>query len=232
MRGALRMLLLMSLVGLVAVVAAPLRSDSGGKPHARTAQNKARPMDIDVSLTVQPEVSGENLVVRYTLTNGLSEAILVFDKLRMRNEDEPNPQQVYRYVVGSTVRLLLGPAPLPSGRNVFARQIPAVTRVEPYRKHSATLQLALPLREYSAYFANKDETFEPGKSSELVLLASYVRARGIEVTPIASMPGTFRTASPGVAGDATLVHSDTVSLALDVRVTRDESFARLKLPGE
>lgn len=232
MRATMRILMVTALVGLAWMAAAQIRSDSGGKPHARSAQNKGRDMNNAISLTVQPVVSGESLVVRYTLTNDGSEAILVFDKLRERNADEPNPHQVYRYVVGSTVRLLLGPAPLPRGRNVFARQLPAVTRVEAYSSHTATLQLTLPLREYSAYFANKDDTFEPGRSSEFVLLLSYVRARGIDVMPIASMPGAFRTTTPAAAADAVLVRSDTVSLALDVQVTHDASFTRLKLPED
>lgn len=231
----LRATSLLALLAVVLLSSALVQAQSrGGKPGPQPKSvtiGKARMSDTP-ELSMKVTRSSDSLELRYSVTNHLPEAILVFDKLRERQEDALDPEQIYRYVVGSTLRLLLGPAPLPHGRSVFSRNVPHVTRVDAYKDLTSTIKLALPLKEYSAYFAGHDANSVQVEVREVELLVSYVRATGIEVAPTSVGPDVLRLSSPGAWSAAQTLRSNVVSLPLEVLVTRVGHFSRPTLPND
>jgi hypothetical protein len=219
-------IVLFSLVGQ-----AQWRGGTTGSQSKSVTTSKAS-MTNTPQLSMNLTRSGASLALRYSVTNHLAEPILVFDKLRERHEDSLDPEQIYRYVVGSTLRLLLGPAPLPRGRNVAARNVPHVTRVDAYKELTSAIELPLPLKEYSAYFAGHDASSVQVEVRDVELLVSYVRSAGIAVAPSAAGPDILRVATPGAWNAAQTLRSNVVSLPLDVLVTKVGYFARPRLPND
>jgi hypothetical protein len=231
LRATSRLAFFTAIVLISALGQAQPRGGTTGPQSRSVTTGKAR-MTNTPELSLKVTRLGDSLELRYSVTNHLAEPILVFDKLRERNEDVLDPEQIYRYVVGSTLRLLLGPAPLPRGRNVFSRNVPHVTRVGAYKDLRSTIKLALPLKEYSAYFAGHDASSVQVAVRDVELLVSYVPAAGIDVAPSAAGAEILRVASPGAWGAAQTIRSNVVALPLDVLVTQVSHFSRPVLPSD
>jgi hypothetical protein len=126
---------------------------------------------------------------------------------------EVDAEQVYRFVSGDALRLVLGPAPLP-GKPVTVKNLPEVTRVEPYASLEADLSTPLPATEYNVYFstASPDERVA-AQVRKVELFATYVDATGIETIPSTIHPGAWRTV--GAAKAQHTIRSGPIALTLD-----------------
>lgn len=178
-----------------------------------------------VSLTAKLKKADGRLDVHYTVHNGDKAPILVFNRLHGGGHPrEADGQQAYRFVEGDVLRLLLGPAPLPSVPVTF-KNMPEATRIEPYSSFEADLSMTLPVAEYSVYF---DDVDAEGRAAERVhaveLFATYIDATGIETIPSTTFPGAFTVSSPGKLQTAA---SGPVALTLEV-VRQTGEFSRFK----
>ncbi|HKU38568.1 MAG TPA: hypothetical protein VJR89_10490 [Polyangiales bacterium] len=179
-----------------------------------------------VSLTVKLTKSEAQLDVHYTLHNGDKSPILIFNRMHAGGSPRAvDGQQTYRFVSGDVLRLLLGPAPLPKA-SVTVKNLPEVTRIEPYASFQAEVRTPLPATEYNIYFDtdNPDEQVA-AQVHEVELCAMYVDATGIETIPSTIHPGGLRTVSP--IGKPQTVCSDPIALTLDV-VRQTGEFARFE----
>jgi hypothetical protein len=168
-----------------------------------------------VSLTAKVTKSDARLVVHYAIHNSDKTPIFVFNRLhRGGSPREVDGQQVYRFVSGDVLSLLLGPAPLP-GKPVTVKNLPEVTRVEPYASFEADLSTPLPAAEYNVYFstASADERVAE-QVHKVELFATYVDATGIQTIPSTIYPEAWRTVS--AAGAQHNIRSGAIAVTLDV----------------
>lgn len=167
-----------------------------------------------VTLNVKFAKTNGRLEVHYEVHNGDKAAILLFNRLHGGGHPrEADSQQVYRFVEGGVLRLLLGPAPLPSVPVTF-KNVPEVTRIEPYTSFEADLSLPVPVTEYSVY----SDDVDPDKATveqvhAVELFAIYTDATRVETIPSKVFPGAFTASSPGTMHT---VASGRVALSLEV----------------
>lgn len=194
-------------------------------------------MQEPVTLSVKHVVSSQGLEVHYTVNNDLAEPIYVLDKLYERARQDPDnanaelskakldPEGVYRYVVGSSLRLLLGVAPLPRGVNVRVRNVPWATKVEPKHAAHGTLKLALPIKEYSAYF-NAQDGYVPAKVQSFELFVEYHRGRAVETSPVSGASDALEITGGAPLHDLQLLRSGPQAVQLDALTNANKPFAR------
>jgi hypothetical protein len=168
-----------------------------------------------VSLTAKLTKAAARLDVHYTIHNGDKTPILIFNRLhRGGSPREIDSQQVYRFVSGDVLGLLLGPAPLPS-RPVSVKNLPEATRLEAYASFQADLSMPLPVTEYNVYFSTASPAERvAGQVHKLELFAMYASATGIETIPSKIHPEALRTVSP--VGELHTIRSGPIALTLDV----------------
>jgi hypothetical protein len=206
--------------------------------EARPGHSKKIPgglvmIDDEVALSAKVAVSAGGLQLQYRVSNQLPVPIYVFNKLWKRANHVLDSEQIYRYLVGSTLRLLLGPAPVPLGLNVRVRNIPWVTKIEAHQVFEAALSLPVPSKEYSAYFDAGQASYVSAKARQVELFVSYRRGgNGLETAPVPEAPGTLQITSPAPGSGAELLRSGPTALPIDVLVTHSQDFERLEMPDD
>jgi len=178
-----------------------------------------------VSLAAKLTKTDGRLDVQYTVQNGSESPILVFNRLHSGGHPrEVDNELAYRFVSGDVLNLLLGPAPLPSVPVTF-KNMPEVTRIEPYASFRAQLSAPIPVIEYSVYFEpGGPDKHVAGTIHKVELFANYVDATGIETIESKTFPGAFTAMSPG---KLQTVRSGPIALTLDV-VREAGDFSRLE----
>lgn len=181
-----------------------------------------------VSLTAKASKSEGRLQVHYTIHNGEKTPILVFNRLQAGGHPRAvDAQQIYRFVSGEMLNLLLGPAPLPGNALVTFKNIPDVTRVEPYTSLHGEVSAALPVSEYSPYFdvAGPDNSIA-ARVQTVKVFANYIDATGIELVPSTIHPGAFTALRPSSNPEHT-IRSGPIALTLDVLLQKGD-FSRFE----
>lgn len=176
--------------------------------------------------------SAGHLIVSYEVHAG-DQAIVVFDRLaQMAHQDNRDPEMAYRYLVGEELRLLLGIAPLPWDRSVFAKNVPDVTKLGPYRTASSSFTIAVPVTEYSCYARKSSLETNPSRhAATATLFVDYIEGVAVETQPSRSIEGAHTVTSTFASNKVERLRAAPIKVDLPVRRARGP-FSRLSLPGE
>ena len=139
------------------------------------------------SLTPSPSGSGgdERLVLRYSVQ--AFEELYVSDRLwdhRRKVGQVPDPFGVYRFVVGDTLRLVFEQAPHPPNivpNNVFP---PRFSRVAAGETLERSVDIALPVEEYSALARDVSEPSEVEQVEQVELVLGYCLRSELDADPV------------------------------------------------
>jgi hypothetical protein len=183
------------------------------------------------AVQLKAALGANSLKIDVTLRNG-SQSILVYDRMiRYRNGTaERDPEQVLRFVHGSTLRLLLGAAPEPD-RPVSFGFIPHATKLAPHAKLRRSLTVPLPASEYSAWLPDAPKLSEV-PIDEIVLFVEYVTTHGVRVAPSRLFPGAFDVIAGESSAPIQRVRSNVVPLSLRALRVDGPAFPRLHIEAE
>src|SRR4051812_48036030 len=98
---------------------------------------------------------GKGLAIQARIENAGAADILVLDRLWKLDKESQrvlDPELAYRFERDGSLRVLLGPAPLPRRKTITYRNVPMATRVPANSALDREIVLAPPIREYSVYF--------------------------------------------------------------------------------
>jgi hypothetical protein len=166
------------------------------------------------------------IVVDYSVDAG-DYPILVFNRLRsIASPGSADAERVYRFVVGKSLRLLLGEAPLGPGMQVHARNRPQAVKVERFGRIEDSIQIRTPVTEHSSYFEHAAAGSEtPDEVQDVTLFVEIVDARAIKLDRSQLFPDAFQT-GPIALGQIQTLRGNTQPMPLPV-VRRTDRFARL-----
>jgi hypothetical protein len=143
-------------------------------------------------------------------------------------------EHVYRFERDGSLRLLLGPAPLPRRGSALYRNVPMGTRVPARAALDREIFIPAPIKEYSVYFPESDPEAYAAKSvGKVHLLVGYLVAKPDLSTRAAAVdPDAVEIDNPvlAMAGMKLLVASGEVG-PFEVQ-RRTDTFDRVLLPGE
>ena len=193
-----------------------------------------------MSVTLQASfqiTATKGLSIHARIENAGAVDILVLDRLWTLDASSQRAldgEHIYRFERDGSLRLLLGPAPLPRLKTVTYRNVPMATRVRARAALDRDITLVAPIKEYSVYFPEiAPENYEPKIVGTVHLVIDYLVARPELVTRASSLdPAAVEIDNPVLAlvGAQRLVHSGPVS-GLEV-LRRTDEFDRMTLPGE
>jgi hypothetical protein len=173
--------------------------------------------------------------VEARLENHGTGEIFVFDRLwtlDSSSRQAPDREGAYRFVRDGTLRLLLGPCPLPRRWQVTYRNVPHASLVPPGGSLALAISSAGPVGEHGAYFPEP-----PGSATTKVhverveLVVQYAEApRDLAAAPSGLFPGAFVLPAAALDGLRSAV-APSPRVELDV-LRRADDFDRLTLPGE
>lgn len=129
------------------------------------------------------------------------------------------------------LRLLLGPAPLPR-KPVTLRNLPEVTKIEPFGTFEEELSSPVPVTEYNCYHSRASAAERAAKQIDQVeLFVQYVAAAGVELMPSQIHPGAWRTVNAAAMSDHQTLRSGPIALHLDV-LRQTGEYSQLVLPQD
>jgi hypothetical protein len=210
---------------------------AGGAVNTAAQPPTAEPVvlgagDLALTATLDPGSTPRRVGVNITVENRGRRDLLVLDRLweydaRGKHAD---PEQAYRFVGGSSLRLLFGPAPYPPNMSVNDGQFPDGTRLGPGEKLSLRVEQNTPVREYNPFFEPKpDTTYRTVHVDKIDVIVQYVVAEAERTRPsrlgpkaveLAAWPGTMRA-----------VHVRIATPPFEA-LRRADLFQRVRLPGE
>jgi hypothetical protein len=190
------------------------------------------PVPAKVTLSCRPEFPPGKLRLNYALSNGGAEDCYVLDLLPGIDPESKQAvvdvNKVYLCATAGGALILKGIPPLPQA-DVKARVMPLGTKLPPGQTLERRLELALPLREQSPYYAPlPDKDHDLIKVRVLFFVVQYLRATAEEFAaePSALGPNLFCVRSKHTVG-----HAESLRCQLDVRETpllkRRDRFVRL-----
>lgn len=188
-------------------------------------------------LTARFEVRAlRDLMVQAELCNRASHDVFVCDRLwtlEGGSRPMPDPERVYRFVHGHSLRLLFGPCPLPRRYAALFRNLPHLTRLPPGKSLPIQLELAGPIREYSFYFPWLAASGERRVAvREVEVIVGYVADRpGIEVGDSWLGPPALEMRSPEAWNRVAFAQACSPRVELDV-LERTDYFERFHMAGE
>jgi hypothetical protein len=192
---------------------------------------------MSVTLKASFQLTGDKaLAIQLRLENAGAADILVLDRLwRLQGGKKVlDGEHVYRFERGGSLRVLLGPAPLPRLKSALYRNVPLATRVPANAALEREIRLAAKLKEYSVYFPELDPQHdEKATVSTVHLVVDYLVDRPELVKHASALdPAAIEIENPvfALAEAKRLVQSGPVS-PIEVARRTDE-FDRLALPGE
>lgn len=212
----------------------PARANEAPRPtarHARQQREKGsnstmQPGHTTPRLEAHFARSGDQLVVRYTIYNPGDVAILVFNRLwNGVSERAPDAARAYRFILGDTLRLWLGPAPLPADRMLLFRNDPLVVKIDARRSFSETIALSVPVKEYSPYFTEAPGDYTAVTTQRIELVIGYVQANDLKTAKDRLYPDALSIESPD-RGALSHLRSSTCDLELKVERHNDPAFTR------
>lgn len=198
------------------------------EPDADTTTSSGQ----EPTLQLQVKDTGGALQIKYSFRNG-NEPILVYNRLlRLKSADVVrDPEPLHRYLVGSTLRLFLGPTP--DTRTVtYFFNVPHVTKLAPHATLRRSVQVPIPTTEYSDLLP-EDPKFVAVQADAVVMFIQYVPAKGVALQRSRLYPDAFEV----TGGDdmrRKLARSNSVPLSLKaLRVEQQPGdFVRLAVEGE
>jgi hypothetical protein len=146
-----------------------------------------------------------------SLTNGRSNDIYVFDTLWTLNESSlviPDVERIYRYVLKNKILLFVGAAPLPRQTTTAYRNIPFATLVKSGQTLHKTIDIAIPVTEYSVYFSGRNSGEKKETIQEAELRIQFVDARQNFKTDLAPFDTkAVKLSVPGVIASSEVISS-------------------------
>jgi hypothetical protein len=177
------------------------------------------------------------LVVRAQIKNAGADAVYLLDRLWRLDRSSKrvlDPEAIYRFERGGSLRLLLGAAPLPSRKNVLYRNVPLVTLVEPGATWEREITLALPVKEHSCYFPEESpERAQLVRVDQVILIVQTL----VVDADMKAQPSTVDPTAMEIQGviaaltRAKLLISSAPAAGIEV-LRRTDEFDRFDLPGE
>ncbi len=150
-----------SFLSYLILAADPCRSDAPFQPETKTqAMNtetiqRASASTGTVSLQVEYQAKGDQLEVRYAVSNGEQKDIYLFNRLVRTSADgsgKVDPNLVYTtFESGSVACIAKSLQELPAGLQVTQIEIPYLTRLAPGKQFKETIRIDLPLTEHHPY---------------------------------------------------------------------------------
>ena len=171
------------------------------------------------------------LVVEYAVQNGDQPVLLLNRLIHLGSPLTADAQNVYRFVVGNSLRLLLGRAPLPEFREVYAKNVPQLVRLNAHQYYKESFALERPVTEYSCYSAFEPQPAADAVAQDVTLFADYVEAHAVRVRPSTLFPNAFEAESSIARDRIHRLRSSVEQLTVPVRKFADD-FPRLRLQGE
>lgn len=188
--------------------------------------------DLALTATLDPGSTPRRVGVNITVENRGRRDLLVLDRLWKYDAKgkHGDPEQAYRFVGGSSLRLLFGPAPYPPNMSVNDSQFPDGTRLGPGEKLTLRVEQDTPIREYNPFFWPKPETtYTTLRVEKIDIIVEYVVAEAERTRPsrlgpkaveLSAYPGTMRAA-----------HVRLATPPIEV-LCRADDFERVRLPWE
>ena len=171
------------------------------------------------------------LIVEYAVQNGDQPVLLLNRLIHLGSPLTADDQKVYRFVVGNSLRLLLGPAPLPDFRQVHSKNVPQLVRLNAHQYYKEGFALERPVTEYSCYSAFEPQLTADAVVQDVTLFADYVEAQAVRVRASTLLPDAFEAESSIARDRIHRLSSSVEPLTIPVRKFRDD-FPRLRLHGE
>jgi hypothetical protein len=173
--------------------------------------------------------TGGELHVNYTLHAG-DKPLLVFNRLRDLGKPGPGSEQVYRYVVEDKLQLQLGTPPLPeNGMEVYARNVPHVSKLAAHHILKGKLVLPVPVYEYSCYFEIPKVSTAEAQVQQVILAVQYSDEPIAELPPVHGTPDAFLPPA-GAYRTAKWLTVKSPALTLPVALNHSTYFSRPTLP--
>jgi hypothetical protein len=213
------------------------RSAFGDAPTDRTRAKPPASARTGAAMPNEPILNAKfiqteaKLIVEYAVQNGDQPVLLLNRLMHLGSPLTADDQKAYRFVVGNNLRLLLGQAPLPDFREVHAKNVPQLVRLNAHQYYKESFVLERPVTEYSCYSAFEPRLVADAAVQDVTLFAEYVEAHAVRVRASTLFPNAFEAES-SIARDRIHRLSSTVEpLTIPVRKFADD-FPRLRLPGE
>lgn len=180
----------------------------------------------DLTLVLQAEVRADQLVLRYTVRNGLAQDAYLLNRLYTSSPPRMSPDIAYVELEAASrvVRVFKGLAPIPSGptSGPTAPVAPYVTPVRAGATFSEFVRIASPVRVYREYGRSPRPLLPPEEHITQFLgvsfaLGWYARAPGVTEVPDTAfdqpvvLPAGFR----GMP-DIRTIRSEVVPLGIPV----------------
>ena len=102
---------------------------------------------VTLGLSVREVATG--IEVTYTVTNHSGSAIVLYNRVASRSQEQFSPDNVYIDVAGSTVEISKRALPLPEGIQLDYRPVPLVTLLEDAHTCEERIQLDTPIRVWN-----------------------------------------------------------------------------------
>jgi hypothetical protein len=180
-------------------------------------------------------VDNKRLRIAIEVDNRGNERIYVLDRLWMldrSNNIVADPEGAYRFIVGDTLRILLGNCPLPRMKSVLYRNVPYATLVEPGTVYRRELDYPLPVREYSAYFKGETASnYADARLDAVEVFVDYIADDPALAKDTSPLEGAHGFDTPGYWERSQRLRSGRVAIAAPAK-KRTDPFDRLFLPDE
>jgi hypothetical protein len=185
---------------------------------------------------------GKGLSIQSRIENAGAVDILVLDRLWKLEDNRKalDDEHTYRFERDGSLRVLLGPAPLPRMKSALYRNVPMATRVPAGGSIDHEIVLAPPIKEHSPYFPEVDPAaYAPTPVGAVHLVVDYLPIEHVEgrpdlvIRPSAVDPTALEIDNPvlALAAAKRLVESAPLPTLLEV-LRRTDELDRLDLPGE
>jgi hypothetical protein len=178
--------------------------------------------------------SGHHLKVKVKMSNQAGVDLFVLNRLWDLNShggDVDDPEQVYRFVRNSELRLLWGVAPLPELKTPTYQNVPYATVLKPKSSLEWEYSGKVPVTEYNVYFSGSmGAVYQSAAIKRVVVVVEFVAAQsGLHTIP--SLLGSSVQISTPPAGARKSIVCTSGPIEMQAR-RRTDPFSRLDMPGE
>ena len=201
------------------------------EPHSGSRKSEHAAHTGEPTLRLQVKEAANSLHINYSLKNG-TQGIVVYDRLvrELRKGTVRDPEQIQRFVNGTTLRLWLGEAPEPDRMASFGF-VPHITKLAAHATITRTLRVSAPASEYSAWLPD-DPKFVEAPLHQVVMYMEYESSKGLKLQRSIVFPDAFQLALTAQRGDVKVVKSNPVPLETRALRVTDPSFPRFRIEGD
>jgi hypothetical protein len=197
---------------------------------------KASAREGNVELQCSLKSGGAAVSIFTKILNSGKSDIFVFDLLwRLDNAGKtvPDMESGYRFIRGSELRLLWGPAPMPRLKTVAYRNIPYATRVSPGASLQNERTLTSPVKEYNVYFPENPKTkYESAPIDRITVVVQFHENRpNLKTSPVPLDPAALKIATADALDSMKTLNCVLTPVKLEA-LRRSDEFDRMVMPGE